>query len=491
MKEYQIIQGDVRDVLATLPDESVHCVVTSPPYWGLRSYGTEPQVWGGDAACEHDWSAVRTARPNGSGGKPTETNVYAQKRSTKGSDNYSAFADYEDRATYSDTCANCGAWRGHLGLEPTPQEFVAHMVEVFREVRRVLRRDGTLWLNLGDSYANNPSTTKIPRAEQGNGSGVFQVPGQIHTDVRRQRPNRLTAMKHSGLKHKDLVGMPWEVAFALRDDGWYLRSAITWCKRAPMPESVTDRPTSATEMIFLLAKSERYYYDADAVREITGREADPEWYEARKARVKGWTGPDGTGNMARQNAEVRRGDNNNFNHPLGRNLWNYWILGPEPYAAAHFATFPTAIPDRCIRAGTSERGVCPECGAPWRRDKEPTPAYAERLAHANDRGDWYPRIDTNAKREDGTKHGKLEGGIKAEYITTGWQPTCKCGRTDTVPATVLDPFSGAGTTALVALRLGRRAIGIELNAEYIAMSHKRIQGDPQAMNLNMQLEEIA
>jgi DNA modification methylase len=396
MKSYDIIQGDVRDVLATLPDESVHMVCTSPPYFALRDYGIP----------------------------------------------------------------------GQIGLEPTPAAFVATMVEVFREVKRVLRKDGTLWLNLGDSYANAGQTGNDRRGTLDNGGKPHYTPIA------------------GGLKPKDLLGMPWRVAFALQEDGWYLRSAITWCKRAPMPESVTDRPTSATEMIFLLTRAERYFYDPEAVRsELTQSTIERERAGYKRAFATQFQGSP----HDKRHTEGKVLDS--VSPPSGANMRNFWLLGPEPYAAAHFATFPTAIPDRCIRAGTSERGVCPLCGAPWKRVVE---RVGENTASRH-KGTPVSAHREMSREETGRTDGftKPPPRIDAYSTTTGWQPTCKCGRTDTVPATVLDPFSGAGTTALVALRLGRRAVGIELNPEYIAMSHKRIQGDPQAMNLNMQLEEIA
>jgi DNA modification methylase len=401
MKSYDIIQGDVRDVLRTLPDESVHMVCTSPPYFALRDYGIP----------------------------------------------------------------------GQIGLELTPAAFVQTMVEVFREVRRVLRKDGTLWLNLGDSYAGGGGYYPDSPANQ-NGSMQAKGNAKGHRNIKK-----IAGRAPLGHKPKDLLGMPWRVAFALQEDGWYLRSAITWCKRAPMPESVTDRPTSATEMIFLLAREERYFYDPEAVRtELAPGELD------KRRPPRGLNSAAWDASVYHSNPDMPSHHIPMQSNPSGANMRNFWLLGPEPYAAAHFATVPTAIPDRCIRAGTSERGVCPQCGAPWRRVVERT---------------WTDKGWTGGKKRADTPGQELSPssgfrlGGSHDSVTKGWAPSCKCGRTDTVPATVLDPFSGAGTTALVALRLGRRAIGIELNAEYIAMSHKRIQGDPQAMNLNMQLEEIA
>ena len=249
----RILVGHVLDRLADLPDESVHCVVTSPPYWGLRDYKIPPQVWGGNG-CAHEWGgAIPTREQTGGGGNKANVGSF-HGGST------SAF------------CQHCGAWRGSLGLEPAPALYIAHLVEIFREVRRVLRKDGTLWLNLGDSYATGAGKAKQAgggaQGERWRGPGMAQVPDNKNPGamIPTYQPNR---MPLPGLKPKDLIGIPWMLAFALRDDGWWLRSEITWAKRAPMPESVTDRPTMATEKVFLLTNSAKYFYDAEAVKEPT------------------------------------------------------------------------------------------------------------------------------------------------------------------------------------------------------------------------------
>ena len=242
--------GDVRDMLRSLPAESVQCVVTSPPYWGLRSYGTEPQVWGGEPNCEHEW--LEEERRCQTGGDQTTS---LKQISNKGS-------QIAKVAGIVGTCSRCGAWRGELGLEPTPELFVEHIVEVFREVRRVLRSDGTCWVNLGDSMASGKGTCYNP----GGGSSSLGQDRKAAGAHPLDRGNKSTLAK-SGLKPKDLVGIPWRVAFALQADGWWLRSDIIWHKPNPMPESVTDRPTKAHEYIFLLTKSARYFYDAEAVKE--------------------------------------------------------------------------------------------------------------------------------------------------------------------------------------------------------------------------------
>jgi DNA modification methylase len=263
-----ILQGDVREVLPTLDAGSVQCVVTSPPYWGLRDYGV----------------------------------------------------------------------RGQMGLEKTPEDYVETLVEVFREVRRVLRDDGTVWLNLGDSYSSSGGMTSDygPNAQCGN------------TLARVDPRTKSGPRKMESLPPKNLVGIPWRVAFALQADGWYLRSDIIWHKPNPMPESVTDRPTKSHEYLFLLTKSPRYYYDADAVREAyqPGSVARSK-YKLQDIR----TGVAGKRMvMGLRNAPTRE-------YPKmaegGRNLRSVWTITTQPYSAAHFATFPTALVEPCVKAGST------------------------------------------------------------------------------------------------------------------------------------------
>lgn len=262
---------------------------------------------------------------------------------------------------------------GQIGLEPTPEAFVARLVEVFREVRRVLRKDGTCWMNLGDSYA---ATTK---GSSGKGEKQITNAGTLLADRSWSIP--------AGLKPKDLIGIPWRVAFALQADGWYLRSDIIWHKPNPMPESVTDRPTKSHEYLFLLTKSERYYYDHDAIQEATA------WQVADAKKV---SGAYSVGSGRNYGGQHRSGG---FVTGETRNKRTVWTIATAPFSEAHFATFPPELPEICIKAGTKP-------------------------------GD-----------------------------------------------TVLDPFSGAGTTALVADRLQRHAIGIELNPEYARMSEARLNRD--------------
>lgn len=285
-----LLRADARAI--PLRDESVNCVVTSPPYWGLRDYGVP----------------------------------------------------------------------GQLGLERTPEEYVARMVEVFREVRRVLRPDGTLWMNMGDGYAANRS---------------YQVPDSKHVDVGNSKASSVPP----GLKPKDLVGIPWRLAFALQADGWWLRSDIVWAKKNCMPESVTDRPTRSHEYVFLLSKRATYYYDAEAItEESVGRERFGNWIDGRPC-------PD-------------RNDNGHqdLTPTTTRNRRSVWTIATQPYPDAHFATYPEDLVRPCVRAG------CPK------------------------------------------------GGI------------------------VFDPFVGSGTTVKVAVEEGRRGVGMDLSAKYLALAARRTAG---------------
>ena len=336
---------------------------------------------------------------------------------------------------------------GQIGLEQTPEEYVSKLVEVFREVRRVLKPDGTLWLIIGDSYAGS----------WGN-SGHRPRRGW---DERRERP--ASSYKLPGLKPKDLIGIPWRVALALSADGWYLRQDIIWAKGNPMPESVRDRCTKSHEYIFLLAKSDRYYFDNEAIKEDSVTKDPRRPYTSKAAK-------DLDGRSEWHSGERRNSDD--FSKRYKRSVWN---VNLKPFAGAHFATFPEALVEPCIKAGTSEKGYCAKCGKPWVRQVEKRKAvllvdyegksldqdkqFSHRLMNAN----------TRSRRLSGESHDNPFPSAK----TIGWTPSCDCGL-DSVPGVVIDPFFGAGTVGLVAKKLGRHYSGIELNPEYVAMAKKRI-----------------
>ena len=407
----KVINADVMNGLAQLPDESVHCVVTSPPYWGLRDYGTGK--WeGGDINCDHKKvvdEAAAVASSTLLGGKKSTGHI---------------------QEGFKGVCGRCGAVRndGQIGLEPTLQDHIVKIVDVFREVRRVLRKDGTLWFNYGDAYAT------------GGGSSLQGKNGQRAT--RRFTAQNITGnvAKASGLKPKDLMLMPERIAIALCDDGWYIRSRIIWAKPNPMPESVTDRPTKSHEHIWLMSKSPRYFYDADAIRETATYDGPNSPESIASPYGQGFTrravGAKGNANTFRGGSYVggepgprtvkgntkqgknetdpsmrtRHGFNQRWNEaeangtaPISRNCRDVWMIATSPFPESHFATFPPELAERCIKAG------CPM------------------------------------------------GGV------------------------VLDPFGGAGTTGLVADRLQRNAILIKLNPTYAEMARNRVSKDRGAL----------
>src|SRR6056300_88918 len=316
---YQILLGDCRETLKTLPDQSVNTVVTSPPYFGLRDYGTA--TWeGGSADCNH----MRDSKV----GDSTSTGH-------KGMDDKGhAVGD----AIYKDVCKKCGAVRkdSQIGLEETPEDYVQTMVELFREIRRVLRDDGTVWLNLGDSYAGS--------GKGRNADGSPNVDNNSKQSTSKGTTNgALTKMKVSGeLKPKDLIGIPWMVAFALRADGWYLRQDIIWSKPNPMPESVRDRCTKSHEYIFLLSKSKKYYYDHEAIKVPVKQD----W--GTRDRTNGKYHNAGTG------LQPHSGLQKSYETANKRSVWT---VPPKAFKGAHFATFPPELIEPCILAGCPEGGT--------------------------------------------------------------------------------------------------------------------------------------
>jgi len=546
---HTILNGDVIACLRSLPDACVQCVVTSPPYWGLRDYGVE----------------------------------------------------------------------GQIGLEPTPEEHVERMVEVFREVRRVLRDDGVLWLNYGDCYYTggrgspdaDANRIKDPNSMQASHSANAIGCAANRRDIK-------------GMKPKDLVGMPWRIAFALQqpyyvgkirsekdriwlaamveaegclfihkrkagqnngqgykrksdtygvglevastdraiverckditgmgsichqspsqngrrkqtiyrwnlrsnacrdiilelypyfvakkqearlllfcppsgsdaekaheslkaihqggpatidfpepakelaalwEPGWYLRSDVIWSKCNPMPESATDRPTKSHEYVFLLTKSSRYFYDADAIREPY---AESTFKRAKSVNNAAARKDNGTAiNQRGLTAEQQTKAYSKVTETGGRNKRSVWHIATQSFSEAHFATFPEALVEPCIKAGTSERGCCPECGAPLMR-----------MVEKEYRSDpQYVKTDEDPILK-GRNRNVMRMGDGVRVSTVGWQPTCTCNAGDPIPCVVLDPFGGSGTVAKVARDLGRSSILIEINPEYVQIAKKRLR----------------
>ena len=335
---------------------------------------------------------------------------------------------------------------GQLGLESTPQQYVQKLVEIFREVKRVLKDDGTVWLNLGDSYAGT--------RPMGTSDNEIDAYGRVNKTLQHTTSQGKLV---KGLKPKDLVGIPWRVAFALQEDGWYLRQDIIWNKPNPMPESVTDRCTKSHEYIFLLSKSERYYYENELIKEPTVQ-------VGAKNVIGGTKYPGKYQNI---------GKSGNQYEDLGtKNKRSVWNMTTKPYKEAHFATFPEVLPETCIRASCS-LGNCSNCGKPLKLEKE---------------RDKHPTRDMEAQRQASKeKTGRTDGHISGpsgqvdKVRTLGYIADCDCDPSDRdfITPTVLDPFAGAGTTGLVAMKLGKAAVLIELNPEYVELIHKRLNSFQQ------------
>jgi DNA modification methylase len=320
---------------------------------------------------------------------------------------------------------------GQLGLEDTPEQYVDSLVEVFREVRRVLRDDGTLWLNLGDRYITRPNGS-LGRTSKLSSDRNHAAHHAAHSLRSRRRASDY------GLKHKDLVGLPWMVAFALRADGWYLRAETIWHKPSAMPESVCDRPSRVHEQVFLLAKSERYYYDAYAIRERTTGGAKP---RGRGTHPKSAAAGSGVRSNASWSAAVR-------GLVAHRNSRSVWSIPQEPYSGAHFATFPAGLVRPMVLAGTSPK-ACGVCGAPWQRVLE--------------------RVEVSS---GGTAKSTIMARGAAHHRSVGWKPGCEHDD-DRGRCVVLDPFLGTGTTGSVSEQLGRDWYGVELNPAYEPLIRER------------------
>lgn len=457
MSDYQIIVGDCLHVLRGMDPGSVQCCATSPPFFGLRDYGLPPS----------EWPAVSYAPMPGL--PPVEVPAMA--------------------------CC--------LGLEPDPMAFVGHLVLIWRELRRVLRDDGTCWLNLGSSYAREP--------QKGDNSGWGK-----HATIPDFLPGHSRAVPN-GLKPKDLILIPSMAALALEADGWYLRAQCPWVKRNAMPGSQEDRPTVSHEEVFLLTKQPTYFYDADAVKRpharLWGENNGGSWAHASRTdefamtkgaagvhRGKGYPLPDPAGRTLRTAdfffdslREILAGENMLLSGDDGDPV--AFVVNPQGNPNAHFATFPPDLVRPMLLAGTSQAGACPACGAPWQRvvEREKAPRRATMSVASRD-ANSKPQGRLTTERQDEPDR----------TTTTGWRPTCACiqekcppcemtGREwldladaiaqemRPVPCRVLDPFCGSGTTGRVARQLGLEFVGIEANPEYAEMARAGIEAYHKAI----------
>lgn len=428
-----------------LANESVQCVLTSSPYWGLRNYDIESSIWDERRDCQHQWGPLEKGKRGDL--LPADVSNFAVRIGTDERQNGSG--------NNSDSfCRICGAWRGQFGLEPTPALYVAHMVQICREVHRVLRSDGVFFLNLGDSFVTKPigsTSTHDPKYPNGRNR---------KEGLAANRSNSPTSI---GLKHKDLTGIPWRVALALQDDGWYLRSDMIWEKPNAMCDSTEDRPTRSHEYVFMLTKQPRYFYDFFAVREpCQSGPSDVKKMSESLPRIGG-KHKDLIDPLSKASAATNIGRKRSVGDPSGRNMRSVLRIATEPFRGAHFATMPRALAAVCIKAGTSEYGCCPNCRAPYERILERTPMIVKNG----------PQSGGYGQRTTDNLSGTMEAPAVIQML--GWQPTCQCNAGDPIPCTVLDCFSGAGTSGVVSQALGRNYVGFDLSQDYLLMSRRRIE----------------
>lgn len=406
MRDARILVGHCVDVLDDLPEASIHACITSPPYFRLREYGAVV-----------DWPEVK----------------------------YSPLPGLPEITVPAQRC--------ELGIEDELTWYVGHLVHVFRAVRRALRPDATLWLNLGDSWAGKGR-------RGGNRNGSYK---------RGRTPDEVvpTMRVPEGVKRKDLLGVPWRVALALQADGWWLRSEVIWHKKNAMPDPTEDRLTRVHETIFQFAKSDTYFHDAHAIREPHTQRPQRR-PNGHKRRRTGPLLPEHTWSGTARDEPGIDG------HPLGRNARSVWRVSTTPFKEAHFAVMASEVAERCVLAATSARGVCQSCGAPMQRivnrPKIDDPGRAPDSKLMNAEG----ISDARRRRFSLSGQAFRDQRDADPAVTIGWEPGCGCSAGETVPATVLDPFSGAATTGLVALQHGRHFVGVEFSAEYAEMSRRRL-----------------
>ena len=432
----KLYNGNVLDVLNKLPEKSINMCITSPPYWALRDYGEGTnKIWDGDPNCEHKWGKKL---------KRAGSEYRNDKGNLNGAENKKEIAKINNSDS-GNFCQKCGAWKGQLGLEPNFDLYIKHLCDIFDGVKRVLRDDGTCWVNIGDTYWGSGAGTQYePKTE--NAKEVYTIPYYSHKNTQRN--------KDANYKSKCLVQIPHRFAIEMTNRGWILRNTIIWHKPNCMPSSIKDRFTVDFEYMFFFSKNKKYYFEQ----------------QLEKAKTPGsvHVAKKGDKSSIIKNTVNATYFDRNYTSGKTRNMRTTWTINPKPFKEAHFAVYPEELITTPIKAGCPKE-VCKKCGKPKELDIERKTM----------------KVHRNKRDGDGDR---AIGGVLQKFkqenpdIIKGYKPTCDCN-TGFKTGTVLDIFMGAGTTGLVAEKMNRKWIGIDLNKEYCDIAIKRIDNEREQFKL--------
>jgi len=449
ISEYKnkIINGNAKEILQKFPDESIDCVITSPPYWALRDYGVATEtIWDSKEKCIHEWDNLERSHP--SRGKRDGSGVYLDPKYERKGANKST--------VNSSFCIKCNAWKGQLGLEPTIELYIKHLSEIFDEVKRVLKKEGTCWVNISDTYYSVSG-------------GKFENDNLGSKDRNRTKGlSQANQLKHGKeLAQKNLCNIPARFSIEMQNRGWILRNEIIWHKTNCMPSSVRDRFTVDFEKVYFFTKNKKYFFERQYEDFLSNQYDRARMAKARTEYGGKWAQESG-GAIKTQRAFVA-------GNKQGRNRRCVWTINTHPFKGAHFATFPPRLIETPIKAGCPEF-ICKKCGKArekiWKYLEKPTRTGKgnKQLQKDKENGLLATQGGTSSSRPDCTVNPASK-----EFI--GYTD-CSCG-IGFRPGIVLDPFIGSGTTAVVAQNLGLDFVGIELNSKYVVLAEKRVVGETQ------------